>query len=159
MQGVVKIGFLHTTLMLAYSMPHFYTTIGELGGEVRTHIVQNFLSIHQRIHSKRLRILNTWWSDLCTGVTFTSQFTSILPHPCDDHLRSRFFISRITEPKQNCRSLNEAKRAGEIFFSKFCSFFTGQGGKVSLVKILFPQLREACFKATKIWSVYTSTTK
>ena len=34
--------------------------------------------------------------------------------------------------------------------SKFRIFFTGQGGKVSLVKILFPQLREACFEATKI---------
>ena len=42
------------------------------------------------------------------------------------------------------------KPAQENKYSKFRIFFTGQGGKVSLVKILFPQLREACFEATKI---------
>ena len=114
---------------------------------VLSHIVQKFLSIRQRKHSKSLRILNTLWSDFWIGVTFTSQTSSSLPHPCDDHLRSRFFISRITEPDRTKTKLSifkRSKKSGrEFFFSKFCSFFTGQGGKVSLVKILFPQLREA----------------
>ena len=48
------------------------------------HIVKKFLSIRQRIHSKRLRILNTLWSDFWIGVTFTSQTSSSLPHLCDN---------------------------------------------------------------------------
>ena len=90
------------------------------------HIVQKFLSIRQRIHSKRLRILNSWWSDLWIDVTFTSQFCSILPHPCDDHLRSRFFISRITEPDRTKTKLSifkRSKKSGrEFFFFKILLF-------------------------------------
>ena len=84
------------------------------------HIVQKFLSIRQRIHSKRLRILNTLWSDFWIGVTFTSQTSSSLPHLCDnkkfpDSILERhsslllFSYSRV----KTYNFKNEAKRAGE----------------------------------------------
>ena len=50
--------------------------------------------------------------------------------------------------------LSDKKSGKENKYSKFRIFFTGQGGKVSLVKILFPQLRKASFNAKKKKSFY-----
>ena len=125
---------------------------------VIVHIVQKFLSIRQRIHSKRLRILNTLWSDFWIGVTFTSQTSSSLPHLCDnkkfpDSILERhsslllsllFSYSRVKKPRATA----------EIKFWLTKPFRLGQWRKCGILNICFLTRASQKNNIVLLWNIY-----